>query len=339
MDAWPLQQALLRFGIREKIICITPHIHHQGLDQQPPEYKLVAGLSFAGRPGLVIKRLKEERTSAESLQEQHLLTELFWRRGIPTARRLLTPEGQDHITATHQGQLLLVTLEEDIGPEISLATLALCEKAGALLGRMHRAAIQEGFHMKTGRAIFDWMRSSDVDAGEKLISLLKRHGRERESQAVKKLYEARRQALRGQWDKLPHFAVQGDLSINNLVRGADGGLKVFDYNCAGEASLVSDALLQALFFAREMPFDPLDAPSDWDARFTAFFTAYLMERPLTPAEESIWRSLYQAADAFWFTRYFYGEDTLDKQLEQEPGLALWPVLTEIEENLTKKPPL
>ncbi len=339
MDRAGLAQLLQQFGISADITRITPHITYNGLDQQPPAYKLVTGLSFEGHPSLVIKCLKEERTNAAYLREQYLLSSLFLRHGIPTARRMLTPEGREQITTTHQGHQLLVTLERDIGPEISLATLALCRQAGELLGRMHQICMAEGFHMAEGRAIFDWMRESDVDAGNMLIDLLQRHGRNPESQAVRALYDARRDMLKSRWRALPHFAVHGDLSINNLVWGAQGELKVFDYNCAGEAPLISDAVLQALLFAREMPYDPTQPPSSWDTRFVSFFEGYKAQRPLTEAEKSVFEPLYQAADAFWFTRYFYGDDTLDKALEEDPALPLDGLVESIAGLLLKKPPL
>jgi Ser/Thr protein kinase RdoA (MazF antagonist) len=330
-----IQRDLARFGIRDEITGITPHIQYNGLSSQPPAYKLVAALAFAGRKPLIVKYVKEKRTNTAYLREQYQLSSLFLRHGIPTARRLMTPDHQDHVAVIYQGQELLLTLEEDIGPEIPLATLALCQQAGSLLGRMHRAVIQENFHMKEGRVIFDWMRNSDVDAGKKLMDLLASHGRHQEHEAVRACYEARRALLRARWGNLPHYAVQGDLSINNLTRGAQGELMVFDYNCAGEAPLLSDAVLQALFFAREMPYDDF---SSHDERFTAFFSAYQAQRPLTAIEIGLWKPLYQAADAFWFTRYVYGDDTLDNQLAQDRTMPLDSIMDSIRELLEKEPP-
>ena len=336
MEKALIQRDLMRFGVADEITGITPHIHGDDLDGQPPAYKWVAGLTFHERPPLIVKYLKEARTSPAYLGEQHQLASLFLRHGIPTARRLMTTEGRDHASVMYKGHQLLMTLEEDIGPEISLARLALCRQAGDLLGRMHHAVIQEDFHMATGRSIFDWMQQSDVDAGEKLMDLLGAHGRHPEREAVRGLYEARRALLSPVWGDFLRGGVQGDLSINNLVLDDTGTLKVFDYNCAGEAPLISDALLQALLFAREMPYED---ESGWDERFSAFFNAYEARRPLTPLEQAWWKPLYQAADAFWFTRYFYGEDTLEKRLAKDSELSLAPVIVQIKALLEKEPPM
>ena len=338
MDKAAIQDILREFGIKARVTGVKQHIFYNDLAGKPPEYKLVAGLSFYGHSPLILKCLKEERTTPAYLSEQYHLSELFLRHHIPTAKRRLLPGGQDHMTFSHQRHSLLVSLEEDLGPEIPLATLPLCRQAGALLGRMHLALMDEDFHMQEGKAIFDFARDSDVDAGRKLASLLKDHGRLAESLEVQRLYDSRQQELLSCWYKLPHYGVQGDLSINNLVWTKPGELGVFDYNCAGEAPLLSDAVLQGLLFAREMPYDPLDKPSDSDARFAAFFGAYRTQRTLTAEEESLWQPLYQAADAFWFTRYFYRENSLVQRLQQDPQMPLTTAIQHIKDLLVRKPP-
>ncbi len=69
--------------------------------------------------------------------------------------------------------------------------------------------MDEDFHMQEGKAIFDFARDSDVDAGRKLASLLKDHGRLAESLEVQRLYDSRQQELLSCWHKLPHYGVQG----------------------------------------------------------------------------------------------------------------------------------
>lgn len=223
MDKAAIQDILREFGIKARVTGVKQHIFYNDLAGKPPEYKLVAGLSFYGHSPLILKCLKEERTTPAYLSEQYHLSELFLRHHIPTAKRRLLPGGQDHMTFSHQRHSLLVSLEEDLGPEIPLATLPLCRQAGALLGRMHLALMDEDFHMQEGKAIFDFARDSDVDAGRKLASLLKDHGRLAESLEVQRLYDSRQQELLSCWYKLPHYGVQGDLSINNLVWTKPGG--------------------------------------------------------------------------------------------------------------------
>ena len=68
---------------------------------------------------------------------------------------------------------------------------------------------------------------------------------------IKALRDEKRTRIRGDWEKLPKAAVQGDISINNLAHGKDG-LIVFDYNNAGDEVQVCDLVMEGLLTAYEM---------------------------------------------------------------------------------------
>ena len=322
MDRDQLQGILPAFGIRETIAALEPLLHVDDLHKAPPQYKLVARLRFRQSPTLILRLLKEERSPAAYVQEQGELAAFFVERGIPTVAPMKALDGRRYANVPYQGHMLLATLERDLGPEMTSASLETCALAGQLLGRMHAVVLENDVHMQHGKAIFDFAAGSDVDGGPMLRDVLQQHGRIAEAGELYQLYQNRREELLTHWPDSPHGAVQGDLSINNLTQNSAGRLFVFDYNCAGECALISDAVLQGMLFAREMDYPEEETHVTSRQRFSAFFDAYQQQRPLCAAEAALWPSLYQAMDAFWFVRVRYGADSLEMQLAQKPDMPL-----------------
>ncbi len=329
---------LSAFGVMDTPKALEPLLHYDGLTQQPPAFKLVARVTFAHRAPLILRLLKEQRSPAPYLEEQAALAALYAAHGLPTSVPMPAPGGLHHLVFPVQGHPVLATLEDDLGPEVTALSLPLCRQAGQLLGRMHSAAAQAGFHMAYGKAIFDFETGSDVDGGPMLSALLHQHNRQPEAAQAADLYQDRRRALLAGWASLPRYGVQGDLSINNLTLAADDTLQFFDYNCAGEAVLISDAVLQGLLLAREMDYPADEQGVSPRQRFSAFFLGYVENRPLTKQEEAVWPKLYQVMDAFWFTRVRFAADSLEKQLEQQPEMPLAPFMRALEHRLTRPAP-
>ncbi|MBR3997697.1 MAG: hypothetical protein IKI93_05075, partial [Clostridia bacterium] len=128
---------------------------------------------------------------------------------------------------------------------------------------------------------------------------------------IKKFRSEKLDALRSVWDKLPKAAVQGDISINNLVYDKEG-LIVFDYNNAGDEVLISDLVLEGLLTAYEM-----DLPEGTDKKyreqlFPSFLNGYLSVRKLNKDEADTAWIIYTLYHALWFTRIVYNDDSLEK---------------------------
>ncbi|MBO4932793.1 MAG: hypothetical protein J6I42_11480, partial [Clostridia bacterium] len=123
-------------------------------------------------------------------------------------------------------------------------------------------------------------------------------------------------ALRSVWDRLPKAAVQGDISINNLVYGKDE-LTVFDYNNAGDEVLVSDLVMEGLLTAYEMDLPEGTDPGCREQFFPALLNGYLSRRQLSDEEADAAWIIYTLYHALWFTRIIYNENSLGKLVEKE----------------------
>lgn len=72
------------------------------------------------------------------------------------------------------------------------------------------------------------------------------------------------------WEGLPRYATQGDISINNLSFVGEE-LAIFDYNIAGDETLVGDMVLERLLVANEMDLSNGLADRDRPELFNCFF--------------------------------------------------------------------
>ena len=115
---------------------------------------------------------------------------------------------------------------------------------------------------------------------------------------------------------MPKAAVQGDISINNLVSGEDG-LTVFDYNNAGDEVLISDLVMEGLLTAYEMDLPEGTDPVCREQFFPALLNGYLSVRKLSEEEATAAWLVYTLYHSLWFSRIVYNEDSLEKLVKKE----------------------
>ena len=116
------------------------------------------------------------------------------------------------------------------------------------------------------------------------------------------------------WGKLPRFATQGDISINNLSY-TEGNQRIFDYNIAGDETLVGDMVLEGLLTANEMDLSDELTDHDRPELFKQFYKGYITERPLSDDEKTVLNDIYSISSALWFTRIKYNENSLEKLID------------------------
>ena len=160
------------------------------------------------------------------------------------------------------------------------------------------------------RTLFSAAYWNDVDSFPEFCEITKD---ENLDQAVvgqiKALREEKLARIRAVWETLPKAAVQGDISINNLVHTEDG-LIVFDYNNAGDEVLVSDLVMEGLLTAYEMDLPDGTPASYREQLFPAFLKGYLSVRALSDAESAAAWQIYTLYHGLWFTRIVYNDDSL-----------------------------
>ena len=177
----------------------------------------------------------------------------------------------------------MVTVEDWCGEEITEINTDIAYEVGKLMARMHSLSLDQNCRIGHG-TLFSAAYWNDVDVFPEFCEITKDEKLNREVVAqIKSLREEKLGYIRSLWDSLPNAAVQGDISINNLVR-RDDGLTVFDYNNAGDEVLVSDLVMEGLLTAYEMD-RPAGAPSGYEEQlFLSLLKGYLSLRPLSEAE-------------------------------------------------------
>lgn len=209
-----------------------------------------------------------------------------------------------------------VTVEDWCGEEITEITSEISYKIGALMARMHILALENKCEIGCG-TLFSAAYENDVDAFKEFCEIGKNENLDQGIvERIKEFHEEKMEAIRDVWSDLPKAAVQGDISINNLVDGEDG-LIVFDYNNAGDEVLVSDLVLEGLLTANEMDLPEGTAPDYREQLFRDFLNGYLSVRKLSEGEADIAWTVYTLYHALWFTRVLYNDDSLEKLVEKE----------------------
>lgn len=221
-----------------------------------------------------------------------------------------------------------VTVEDWCGEEIMEITPDIAYKIGVLLARMHVLSLENKLQIGCG-TLFSAAYENDVDAFEEFCNIGNNENLDQRIVAqIKQLHGEKLNAIRNAWSDLPKAAVQGDISINNLVYGEDE-LVVFDYNNAGDEVLVSDLVLEGLLAAYEMDLPEGTDPSSREQLFLTLLDGYLSVRKLSEKEaETAW-TVYTLYHSFWFTRVLYRDDSLEKLIKKEDYAAANRLLVKI----------
>lgn len=302
---------LQRYDFPETVILTESY-----LDQvkEPDWVKLIFAVTLSGGKKLVIKILHGNEPSADGkiIEAQCRFSEAMRAGGILTPRRYLS--GASYCTPLSCcGLPCWVTVEDYCGQEIRCITPALAGEIGGLMARMHLLSLENRLSIGCG-TLFSAAWDNDVDAYDRFCELCRTDGiRQELFEHITTLRTEKLSRIRALWPELPKCAVQGDISINNLVWD-DSGLQVFDYNNAGDEVLVGDMVLEGLLTAFEMDLPAGVPESSREMLLDAFFRGYLSLRPLTQVELEVVWDIYTLWHGLWFTRIVYREDSLEKRL-------------------------
>lgn len=311
------------------------YIHYTG-QQGDGLVKIILSVLFENRKSVVIKILREQddlQKEQTKIEKQSVFSEFMRQSGIKTPRRYMA-NGRFCNEYTYHGVACNVTIEDHCGEEIKRIDTDIAYKIGTLMARMHTLSLENHCQIGCG-TLFSAAYWNDVDAFERFCQIGKDKNLDQRIVAqLEKLRLEKLQTLRALWDRLPRAAVQGDISINNLVLGEDG-LTVFDYNNAGDEVLISDLVMEGLLTAYEM-----DIPENADKRyreklFPALLKGYLSVRQLSEAEANAAWIIYTLYHALWFTRVVYNEDSLEKLAEKKNYAAANRLLLQMLADMTE----
>ena len=180
---------------------------------------------------------------------------------------------------------------------------------------MHKISEKGNCHIETN-TIFNVVGYNEVSGFNSFLEL--GEGSKIDSvmyQKIKTLYIEKLEKIKLSWTKLPRYATQGDISINNLSFVGEK-IGIFDYNIAGDETLVGDMVLEGLLIANEMDLSDGLTDKDRTELFKCFFKGYINERPLTDDEKNKLSEIYSTSSALWFTKIKYDENSLIKLVER-----------------------
>lgn len=303
-----IEQILALYGFDTAFTEQKPYIH---AIEDAGWMKLIFRVTLADGRMLVLKILYEtEDTNAEMAKVEHQSTfsELMRANGIKTPTRHQA-NGRYCNPFPYRDLPCIVTVEDWCGEEIREITVDIARQIGMLMAQMHTLSLANKGHIGHG-TLFSAAYENDVDAFPRFCALTQDARLDQDTAAaIKALHDEKLAKLRAVWETLPKAAVQGDISINNLVLTEDG-LAVFDYNNAGDEVLISDLVMEGLLTAYEMdlPADTSDAYRE--LLFPALLAGYLSVRPLSEAESKAAWEAYTLYHGLWFTRILYNEDSL-----------------------------
>lgn len=311
------------------------YIHYSGEDGDNL-IKIILSILLENGKRLVIKILREENDlleDREKIEKQSAFSECMRRNGIKTPQRYMT-EGRYCCEYIYRSLPCNVTVEDWCGEEITEINASIAYKIGELMARMHVLSLEHKCLIGCG-TLFSAAYWNDVDS---FPAFCKIGTNERLNQTIiaqiKKLHDEKLEAIRAIWDRLPKAAVQGDISINNLVHGEDG-LIVFDYNNAGDEVLISDLVMEGLLTAYEM-----DLPEGADERsreqlFPALLNGYLSIRELSAEEAGAAWNIYTLYHSLWFSKVVYNENSLEKLVKKEDYAAANQLLSQMLADMTE----
>lgn len=318
-----LAPVLREYGISATVTNVEYFINRQNADNN---IKIVAKVEVKHRGPLVLKLIREPSHSHAEIERQCVFAEHLRRNGIATPEHY-SASGSYCLERNIDGVRVNVVLEDFAESETSAVNTDIAREAGKLMARIHRLSFRDNFKIGAP-TMFNALgqnRVSGIDAFRELaehaeasmiksVSYPHRFCTKPEiCREIITIYDRKLASAADVWGRLPCSAVQGDIAVSNLYNAGDR-LGVFDFNNAGDETLIGDMILEGLLMANESKLAEGLTEQDRPAVFRSFLDGYRAICPLTPDERMAACELYPAYSALWHTKV----DELSK-LMHTPG--------------------
>ena len=269
----------------------------------------------------------------KKIEKQCEFSEFLRHNGIITPK-YYTANGKYCNEYVFNNQPCNVTVEDWCGEEITEINTDISYKIGELMARMHILSLNNNYEIGNG-TLFSAAYSNDVDAYEDFCKICENDQLDKKVvEQIKKCRTEKLEAIRSVWERLPKAAVQGDISINNLVYGKSE-LTVFDYNNAGDEVLISDLVLEGLLTAYEMDLPKGAEQSCREQFFPELLRGYLSLRELSNEEADTAWIIYTLYHSLWFTRILYNEESLEKLVKKKDYISANRLLAQMLVDMTE----
>ena len=302
---------LKEYGISTDITNIDTFINRQ---EDNKNVKIVAKIDVKHRSPLVIKLIRDSEHSHNAIERQCVFAEHLRRNGIFTPEHY-SVNGNYCIERLIDGIRVNIVLENFAESETAAVDLYSAREAGKLMARIHRLSFRDNFKIGAPSRFnaLGQNRISGIDTFRELAecaeaSMIKsvayphRFCKKPElCREIIAIYDRKLASAAEVWGRLPCSAVQGDISISNLYNEKDR-LGVFDFDNAGDETLIGDMILEGLVMANESKLAEGLSDADRPEIFKSFLDGYRAICPLTPDERLAACELYPAYSALWHSR-------------------------------------
>ena len=210
---------------------------------------------------------------------------------------------------------VLVTVEEFAENEITAVDVAIAEKTGELMAKMHCISEKNDFHVSNA-VMFDPFAANDlfdIDLFLSLAPAFSGGSRELFDRIVRK-YGAYMEVL-SPLKRQPRYAVQGDISCCNLYQTRSGEVGVFDFNRCGDNNLFCDAVMQAIYEARLMDYQDDAGDEIRPDILASFLKGYRSIRDFSEEQQNYYLYLYTVINAFWRSDIRWRKDSLNNAVK------------------------
>lgn len=297
--------------------------------------KVILSVLLENGKRVVIKILHEQDDLLKDrakIEKQSAFSEFMRQNGIKTPMRYMA-NGRYCNEYIYNDLPCNVTVEDWCGEEIMEINTDISYKIGELMARMHILSLENKCEIGCG-TLFSAAYWNDVDSFQDFCEIGKNENlNQTVIEQIKKLHDEKLESIRAVWDRLPKAAVQGDISINNLVYGEDE-LIVFDYNNAGDEVLISDLVMEGLLTAYEMNLPEEADQSCREQILPALLNGYLSIRKLSEEANTAW-IVYTIYHSLWFSRVVYNDDSLEKLVKKEDYAAANRLLAQMLADMTE----
>lgn len=247
-----IQSILKLYGLDSEFTEQKEYIHYY--DEYGYNVKIVLSVLLKSGQRVVIKivNIKEDNLleDGHKIEKQSAYSEFMRQSGIITPKYYLS-NGKYCNVYVYNNIPCNVTVEDWCGEEITEINTDIAYKIGELMARMHILSLNKKYEIGCG-TLFSAAYKNDVDAYDDFCKICENENLDQGViEQIKKLHDEKLEVIRAVWDTLPKAAVQGDISINNLVYG-EKELTVFDYNNPN-ASARATATLMALYASLHCP--------------------------------------------------------------------------------------
>lgn len=264
----------------------------------------------------IVRLLRLPMCSEEELERQSAFAEIFRQAGLPTPEHYSVIKGNQRFKEQYlfhirlHEEAYLVSLEEYGGETVPVKMDKLAGCLGGLLGHMHQ--ISEMKKMSFGPGFFyrEFQRGNT-----EYLPLWGQSGTDFLPQGILqricRRYDEALIEMRKWMNRLPGYAVQGDLYYMNLTR-RHGQTMVIDYDRLGDEILVTDMIITWCRYW----YDPhiwCNAGGDHEKRIKShkmqwdiFFRAYSSRRVLTTSERRAIPCIFGVLSAVYASRLLSG---------------------------------